>query len=186
MVGKHAFMFLCHPSYLHQENTSHRGINVKHFERFTSFLIAIPPLAQCLGFHIPWGVPPEPPDSIMTSKAPICGDHVQQWPVRANACTGRVGVQSLHHHLCEIHLPTLSDSVRRLKAHPTIFPIGDPTSGEVRSTIMTSHYRGLLIPEAMQPFFKPPHIIVLPGEGGAMRKVDLGRDIKSLASFEPM
>ena len=51
---------------------------------------------------------------------------------------------------------------------------------------MTSHYRGLLLPEAMWPFFKSHCIILLPGEGGAMSKDEHGRDTNSLAKFDPM
>ena len=103
-----------------------------------------------------------------------------------NARTGALGVQSLHHCLCEFHLPTFSKVVKSLKEHPIVFPIGDPTSREVRSTRMTSHCRGLFLPEAMRPFFKSPCITVLPGEGGAVDKVEHGRDTNSFVGFEPM
>ena len=52
MVGKHAFTLLYHHGCLHQENTSHRGKDVKHFERYTYFQIAIPHVAQCLYFDV--------------------------------------------------------------------------------------------------------------------------------------
>ena len=55
MVGEHDFTFLLHPRCLHQENTSHGEIDVKHFERYTYFQIAIPPAAWCLGFDVLWG-----------------------------------------------------------------------------------------------------------------------------------
>ena len=100
-----------------------------------------------------------------------------------NARTGASGVQILHHRLCEFHFPTLSEVVRRLKAHPTIFPVGEPTLGEVRSTRMTSHCRGLFLSEAMHPLFKYPHATVLPIEGGAVKKDEHGNDIKSFSSF---
>ena len=55
MVGEHAFMFLYHPECLNQETTIHWGTDVKHFERYTCFQIAIPPAARCLGFDVLWG-----------------------------------------------------------------------------------------------------------------------------------
>ena len=76
--------------------------------------------------------------------------------------------------------------VRRSKAHSTVFPVGDPTSVEVRSTIMTSHCRGLILPEAMRPFFKFPHTTVLPREEGDVKKSKHGKDIKSFSSSENM
>ena len=97
-----------------------------------------------------------------------------------------MGVQSLHRRLCEFQFPALSEVVRRSKAHPTVFPIGEPTSGEVRITRMTSHCRGLFLPEAMQPFFKSPHIIVLPEEEGVVKKVEHGKHINSFSNSETM
>ena len=55
IVGKHAFMSLYHLGCLHPENASHRGTDVKHFERYACFQIAIPPTTWCLGFHVLWG-----------------------------------------------------------------------------------------------------------------------------------
>ena len=52
-------------------------------------------------FLCPMGVPPEPPDAIIASKALVHGDHVEKRPVVANDRTGRVGFQILHHCLCE-------------------------------------------------------------------------------------
>ena len=49
------------------------------------------------------------------------------WLITDCACTGGVGVQSIHHRLCEFHLPTLSEVVRRSKVHAIVFLVGDPT-----------------------------------------------------------
>ena len=57
---------------------------------------------------------------------------------------------------------------------------------EVKSTKMTSHFTSLLLPGAMRPFFKSLRIIVLPREGGAMRKAEHKRDTKFLASLKPI
>ena len=68
--------------------------------------------------------------------------------------------------------------VRRLKAHPTVFLVEEPTSWEARSTRMTSQCRGLFLPEAMWAFFKPLHTIVLPTEEGAAKEDENIKDIK--------
>ena len=75
---------------------------------------------------------------------------------------------------------------RRSKTHFVILPAGEPSSWEAKSTRMTSHFRGLLLPEAMRPFFKPPCITMLPGEEEVVRKAKNERDTNFLASLEPM
>ena len=70
--------------------------------------------------------------------------------------------------------------------HAIVFPAGGPSSWEVKSTRMTSHFKGLLLPGKMQPFFKSPHITVLPGDGGDLRKVEHRKNTKFLVGYEPM
>ena len=71
-------------------------------------------------FSYPRSVSPETIEEITVSKFPVHGDLVQQQLVGANAHTGVAGVQTLHHLVCELQLPTFSEVVSRWKTPPTI------------------------------------------------------------------
>ena len=95
---------------------------------------------------------------------------------------GALGVQCLHSPICEFHLPKVMGLV---EVHSTVLPVGEPTSQKVRSTRMTSHYKGFPWIEAICPFFQTPCLIVLPREGGAAKKVEKVGGTKFPASLRP-
>ena len=53
MVGEHNIVFLCLPSYLHQEVTNHWGTDVKQLGNFNCFHTSLPLDVLCMGFYIP-------------------------------------------------------------------------------------------------------------------------------------
>ena len=82
------------------------------------------------------------------------------------------GVRSLDHLVCELHLPTFCEVVKRWKTPPTIFPIGEPAPWEVGSTKL--------------PFSMSPHTIVLQRQRGVVENAKHGKDINSFFSPETM
>ena len=50
---------------------------------------------------------------------------------------------------------------------------------------MTSHCKGFPWLEAIRPFLQTPRLIVLLGEGGAVEKVEQGKDAYYPASLRP-
>ena len=54
LVGELDSMLIYHPSFSHHGSASHWGKDVKNFEKYTCFQIAIPLAARCLCFHVLW------------------------------------------------------------------------------------------------------------------------------------
>ena len=108
------------------------------------------------GFSCPRSVSSETLEEIKASKVLVHGDRVQWQTIGANARARVAGVRSIHHLICELHLPTFSEVVRRWRISPTVWPIGQPMPWEVGSTKL--------------PFSMYPHTTVLPGQRGVLEK----------------
>ena len=115
---------------------------------------------------------PEILEEVMAFEVLLHGGHVQLQEVGANARTGVAGVRSLHHLICNSHLLIFSEVVTRLRTHPTVLPIGEPTSSEVRRTRM--------------PLSNSPHTTMLSGHRGIADKDEHRKHIKSFSSVATM
>ena len=120
-------------------------------------------------FSCPGSVSLKTIKEVTASKVPLHGGHVQRQLVRANARTGVAGVRSLHHLVCNSPLLIFSKVAMTLMTHPTVLPLGEPTSWEVRRTRM--------------PLSKSPHTTMFPGHRGIVDKFE---HIKSFSSPETM